>query len=95
MATLNDRLLTLEQAQRKTRTELVLFYRPEQEGQPIPEQREQIVLAEKQGREVKQIIFRRAEDSIPCFTGLPPREASRRLTACLGECRVSLRDTSR
>lgn len=95
MATLNDRLLTLEQVQRKTRPELVRFYRVEQEGEPTPEQREQIVQAEKQGREVKQIIFRRAEDSFPCFTGLPPKEATRRLTACLGECRASLRDASR
>lgn len=70
MATLNDRLLTLEQVQRKARPELVLFYRTEQEGEPTPEQATQIAQAEKQGRPVKVIRFIRAEDSSPGFSGL-------------------------
>lgn len=68
MATLNDRLLKMEQVQRKTHPALVLFYRDEQGGEPTAEQREQILQAEKQGREVKQIIFRRAEDLFPWST---------------------------
>ncbi len=61
--TLQNRLATLEQTQRKARPALVIFLRAEQVGEPTPAQREQIAQAEKQGREVKQIIFRRAEDS--------------------------------
>lgn len=45
MTTLNDRLLTLEQLQRKARPELVLLYRTEQEGEPTPEQATQIAQA--------------------------------------------------
>lgn len=70
IATLNDRLLILEQVQRKTRPELVLFYRVEQEGKPTPEQAAQIAQAEKQGRPVNVIRFVRAEDSSPGFSGL-------------------------
>lgn len=76
MATIESRLATLEQAQRKARPALVIFLRAEQEGEPTPAQRKQIAQAEKQGRKVKQIIFRRAEDSFPGFTGLPPKEAT-------------------
>lgn len=72
MATIRDRLSTLEQVQRRTRPPLIIFLRAEQEGEPTPAQREQIAQAERQGREVKQIIFRRAEDLFPGFTGLPP-----------------------
>ena len=74
MATTENRLLALElaQTQRKARPALVIFLRAEQEGEPTPSQREQIAQAEKQGRKVKRIIFRRAEDSFPGFTGLPP-----------------------
>lgn len=73
MPSLDARLLALEQHNRTSRPALLLFYRCEQEGEPTPAQREQIAQAEKQGREVKLIIFRRAEDSFPGFTGLPGR----------------------
>lgn len=73
MATIESRLATLEQTQRKARPALVIFLRAEQESEPTPEQHEQIAQAEKQGRKVELIIFRRAEDSFPGFTGLPPK----------------------
>lgn len=63
MATIESRLATLEQTQRKARPALIIFLRAEQEGEPTPSQREQIAQAEKQGREVELIIFRRVEDS--------------------------------
>ena len=62
MATIESRLATLEQTQRKARPALVIFLRAEQEGQPTEAQAQQITLAERQGREVKQIIFRRANE---------------------------------
>lgn len=71
MATLENRLATLEQTQRKARPALVIFLRAEQEGRPTEAQAEQIAQAEKQGRKVELIIFSRAEDSFPGFTGLP------------------------
>ncbi|MDO9011198.1 MAG: hypothetical protein Q7U78_05250 [Gallionella sp.] len=72
MTNLQTRLTALEQTQRRTRPALIIFLRAEQEGEPTPAQHEQIAQAEKQGREVELIIFRRAEDSFPGFTGLPP-----------------------
>ncbi len=72
MATLESRLATLEQVQRKARPELVLIYGTEQEGEPTPEQAEQIALAERQGRGVRVIRFTRAEDKFPGFTGTKP-----------------------
>lgn len=72
MATIESRLATLEQIQRKARPALYIFLRAEQEGEPTPAQREQIDQAEKQGRKVELVIFKRAEDSFPGFTGLPP-----------------------
>lgn len=77
MATLENRLATLEQTQRRPRPALVIFLLAEQEGEPTPAQHEQIAQAEKQGREVKQIIFRRAEDLFPGFTGFPPNDNPR------------------
>ena len=58
MATIESRLAALEQIHQKTRPALVLFYLSEQNGQPTPEQREQIAQAEKQGQPVKIITFR-------------------------------------
>lgn len=69
---LEGRLEKLEQSQRKARPALIIFLRAEQEGDPTPAQRELIAQAGKQAREVKVIIFRRAEASFPGFTGLPP-----------------------
>jgi len=74
MATIENRLATLETAQRRTLPALVIFLRTEQEGEPTPAQREQIAQAERTGRKVKQIIFRRAEDSFPGFTGKAPEQ---------------------
>jgi len=58
MATLNDRLLKLEQVQRKARPLLVIALRPEQEGEPTPEQAAQIEQAKREGRPVKVIRYR-------------------------------------
>ena len=58
MATLESRLAALEQIHQKTCAELVLFYSPEQNGEPTPEQKEQIAQAEKRGQSVKIISYR-------------------------------------
>lgn len=73
MTNLRTRLTALEQTHRHARPPLVMVYRAEQEGRPTEAQAAQIEHAEKQGREVKTISIRRAEDSFPGFTGLPPK----------------------
>lgn len=62
MATIENRLATLEQTQRRTRPALVIFLGAEQEGEPTPSQREQIALAERQGCTVRIIRIVCAED---------------------------------
>lgn len=66
MATLESRLATLEQHKRASRPELVLIYTDEQEGLPTPAQQVQIEMAERQGRPVRTISIRRAEDNLSC-----------------------------
>ncbi len=63
MATIESRLATLEQVQRKALPELVLIYPDAQEGEPTPTQQVQIEMAERQGRPVRTITITRAEDA--------------------------------
>lgn len=58
MATIESRLAALEQIHKNTRSTLVLFYSPEQNGEPTSVQREQIAQAEKRGQPLKIITFR-------------------------------------
>ena len=57
MATISARLAALEQTQRKARPLLVIVLRPEQEGEPTPEQAAQIEQAKREGRPVKVIRY--------------------------------------
>lgn len=62
MATIRDRLSTLEQVQRRTRPPLIIFLRAEQEGEPTPEQATEIAQAERMGGIVRIIRIVAAED---------------------------------
>jgi hypothetical protein len=65
MGTLEGRLKALEQAHRNALPPLVVIFSDEQEGEPTHEQREQIAMAERQGRELRIIRIVRAEDLSP------------------------------
>lgn len=62
MATINSRLLALEQIQSRSCPMLVMVYLPEQGGIPTPEQAMQIEQAKKKGQTVNIINIVCAED---------------------------------